>query len=716
MLYENYGAYAHYKEKSKIKKPRHAMLYYHRIFSTFKFVLGLLPKNSTGWYYDEIRMVKDLISRDMYSAYHSIDPDLRKSLIYFSDDFFSSESSKAIELHEAMEIILLTDKLFVFIKKYLNENKCLIKELISAYNSRSLIDIKKLEAKTIFLKELVDWFVSSKRCFDTDWFEALVGFASEQYGLNGGVKILCDYLGNIKKISCGLPLDASNYKVDHKARIIAGEIRGLIKNGADNAQNKIKSLIQKKFKINGFKDCSKTKFDIRKLSSKKYWVDFFWGSLLEAQYELSRVVGLVGTGYCQYARHISKSPYVPEFIFKIYRDKEKYLNSYLSKNYLISADGASKKSLKQIVDHKKKGQAAEMALFIKAQSYFCQNIKGWGAYLLTVTLPSHYHAQRSVCNGEYVWNAFNPNFSGKTVKMGYVWGRECFKKFRHRMQKKFGKKGWNYFLFVEMHKDGTPHWHAVLYFPIGHEAFVRDLVISVFVLEQKGRIKKDINLIDPSVLRHQIQLERFRERHGAERYAIKMTSKVLDNEEEDLKIKSYYSMLRIRRYDSSFQNKGMWRALRYTQDPDLIPDELREAWHYARGIKNKLPRLNDIPKSFRLIKKNKLPIRSFDSNASCTVMDVVGFMIECPDGYSKIKAKDKIDQIVVGSNISCFFSFSSKKYHKDVWRRLDKDTGEIFIALFLRRRWVGEKNKINYYSVNSSTKERDVSLNDKFME
>lgn len=363
----------------------------------------------------------------------------------------------------------------------------------------------------------------------------------------------------------------------------------------------------------------------------KFWTRRIQKELTAAQIQMARVTGLIGLGYAEHDPSVRRSAYLPDYVIDRHIEQQHVTKDWLSTT--IIKCGATTKTLAEVVEGAHVRRAAEIALFTRAQVHMNLQ-KGRVGFLLTITTPPSFHAMREVRNGKNRFSKPNPKYDGKTAHDALKWYRERWALFRARMQKLCGD-GWEFSGSLEGHTDATPHWHVALYFNAELYDAVKKLLENVFVRNQNRTEIASNDELERGTLKHQIDLQPFKSANGAEAYAVKMAlyavkaaQEVASENPDRRKIAeaNYAKKLGARTTFSSVQSKSMWRWLRTHREPDLLPEELRRAWHLAHGLSAENEELPRLKRDMQRLGAIDISERDFYEDGKGEAADVIEYL------------------------------------------------------------------------------------------
>lgn len=211
---------------------------------------------------------------------------------------------------------------------------------------------------------------------------------------------------------------------------------------------------------------------------------------------------------------------------------------------------------------------------------------GHAAYFVTVTCPSRMHAMRTAAGGKV---ERNPKFDGTAPDAAQRYLSRQWARFRAAADRRgLGLYG---FRIAEPNHDGTPHWHALLFFPeraecgrLGYRVLVR-LLRRYFLWAEPGAPER--RGAEHGARRHRVKVERIDWTRGsAAGYVAKYVAKNIDGYkvERDLfgndamessrRVEAWAATWRVRQ----FQQIGgapvtIWRELRrlHPEQGDAAP-------------------------------------------------------------------------------------------------------------------------------------------------
>jgi hypothetical protein len=132
------------------------------------------------------------------------------------------------------------------------------------------------------------------------------------------------------------------------------------------------------------------------------------------------------------------------------QEQKKDLLNFLANSYLYDTLTGELVTMADSTQMQERTQARLLNRVNGVQDY--ADTMGLKAFFVTLTVPARMHSNPTA--GKCSWN-------GTTPKESQKWIAERWAKVQRKIQK--AKIDWIYLRSVEPHKDGTPHWHLVLW-------------------------------------------------------------------------------------------------------------------------------------------------------------------------------------------------------------------------------------------------------------
>jgi hypothetical protein len=191
------------------------------------------------------------------------------------------------------------------------------------------------------------------------------------------------------------------------------------------------------------------------------------------------------------------------------------------------------------------------------------------AYFVTVTCPSRMHAQRLDRNG---LAQANPKFDGTLPDAAQAHLSKQWSKARAAADR--AGLAWYGFRIAEPNHDGTPHWHALLFFP--KRTTSERLAYRVMVRILRRYFLHQVDGAEQGARRHRVKVERIDWTRGsAAGYVAKYVAKNIDGHrvEKDLfgndaitsaqRVEAWAATWRVRQFQQiGGAPVGVWRELR----------------------------------------------------------------------------------------------------------------------------------------------------------
>ena len=266
--------------------------------------------------------------------------------------------------------------------------------------------------------------------------------------------------------------------------------------------------------------------------------------------------------------------YASEAAVHRYRVKQKNRIAFEQTNTLILPGGKSPDGTFQApkeveiskVCRTPERQLAEMYCVMRGMEKYADS-QGWNAYFWTFTAPGTYHSNPA--------NA-SKNYRGHTPLAAHDWIAERFAKVRAL----FSKHGLPLvgLRVVEVHKDGTPHWHVILFYPPDYAKDFEQL-IKQHLSNAKCTARDSTHIgqtsdhaqHDPSEQLAPRCTARDRKTGSAATYAFKYLLKTQGTSDSGEAVRAQLALWGIRQYAFYGNiNISLWRKLRSAPDFEQI--------------------------------------------------------------------------------------------------------------------------------------------------
>lgn len=168
-----------------------------------------------------------------------------------------------------------------------------------------------------------------------------------------------------------------------------------------------------------------------------------------------------------------KELFCSDLTFKIHKEREIALTSYLANHAGKDAFGVDF-HLAEIINAANRKRVSEYYLLIKAMEQLAVK-RGFKWMMLTLTCPPKYHSNPEVGQN---------TFSGESPDAAYKYLSALWRK----IQKHLGKSYEAYVDYfglrvTEVHLDGCPHWHVLIFFKAGLEIELEKKLRNIFEKE-----------------------------------------------------------------------------------------------------------------------------------------------------------------------------------------------------------------------------------------
>lgn len=299
----------------------------------------------------------------------------------------------------------------------------------------------------------------------------------------------------------GLPITASNSDLNQWAEHKATYCR-LIEVRSRDAESAFHRVEQLAASI-GLKPPNGATVEgrLKRAAESKWWRRAARSQVIRNHEADARDMGMVGT----------TAPCVSDFGLQRFIDHKRSLEEALSAAYVVNELGEVF-TLSEIVEASTanpRNRRVEVLVRVRGAEEY-EREKGNRAVFVTLSLPSRFHR---LSRGQ-----LNPKFDGSTPRDGCKQLQHIWTKIRAEFKRRcISPRGLR---VVEPHKDGTPHWHLLL-FGETSELEVALQIIARYSMEESPN--------EPGASKHRVKTEWIDERKGsAAGYVAKYISKGLD--------------------------------------------------------------------------------------------------------------------------------------------------------------------------------------------
>lgn len=221
----------------------------------------------------------------------------------------------------------------------------------------------------------------------------------------------------------------------------------------------------------------------RRMGDPRWWRRQLRKRWTRSSEDAFRELGLVRAG---------RAPYVSDQALRHMLACRRRQREWMDSMSLVSEDGEVL-SLLSLHDRSLANPALRRGEFMCRMRGFEElaNARNDDALFVTLTAPSAFHAQLKAGAG-------NPAFERQSVRAAQFWLRKMFARFRARMHRR-GIEMYG-FRVAEPHHDGTPHWHAILFFSPEHAPTVSKELREVWLSEyshEPGADAARVKLVRP---------------------------------------------------------------------------------------------------------------------------------------------------------------------------------------------------------------------------
>lgn len=303
----------------------------------------------------------------------------------------------------------------------------------------------------------------------------------------------------------------------------------------------------------------------------RFWIRNAQKKVTRSSIQIARILQMLGKGR-------GRAEYLPVDVVRRRHQQIDFLQDWMQRTILTSSDGRQT-TLAKVTEGAASRQLAELDIRAIAQ-YEIAKRRGWGAYILTVTTPSRFHASSTRGPKGKQWSVPNPAFNPSlTANDSVAWLQDKWVKFRALAQKICGPGGWDSFGALEGHTDATGHRHIIIYCPHSVVSQLTDAAYKAFLFSD--------NPNEPGARKHRVQWETIRSEGGAKKYIteiLRYTTKTLEDSENPSAEALYAKAIGRRSFSLSQDKVSIWRWLRSRKHPYGLPAELTPAWAAAHGL------------------------------------------------------------------------------------------------------------------------------------
>ena len=225
---------------------------------------------------------------------------------------------------------------------------------------------------------------------------------------------------------------------------------------------------------------------IKRLVTTKFWNKKLRDTIKRNRYLIFCHIGAVGKNMNKYA---------PIDAIENFKKQLLAQEHFVKNNVLFNEKTGEVIDLKDIVSTPEK-RFNQMYTLIKGIDKYATDKKMVSA-MITLTAPAKYH-----CNPQHGKNTWELS-DYATQKEAQNWIAEKWNLVTMRLNKlqveKIGLR------ISEAHTDGTPHWHALIYFNDGYDNVIKNAIASVWNMKnRKGKEKYQINITKKMVTKNGI--------------------------------------------------------------------------------------------------------------------------------------------------------------------------------------------------------------------
>lgn len=308
---------------------------------------------------------------------------------------------------------------------------------------------------------------------------------------------------------------------------------------------------------------------LRRLANENFWLDKL-NHLMDLKREQdARTHGLLGE------QKVGKMAYCSDSTISVIKAREKAIREGLARS--------PRNNLADIYAHSAKASFNKSYLLAKAMDVVAKK-RGMNWVLITLTCPPPYHAS-SAC------------FDGLSFTDGQLYLTRQFAQIGREIAKHGFKAGEHYhgMRIVEMHKDGTPHWHILFYY-VGTLNNVIEQKLSRIYSKERSRpenyfeVYKDKIFIYPDA---EVEIQETRTTTAAVSYLFKNMAhafQLKENNSNEDAIRHRYALkaTRVKQvYPLGVSGvSGKLDALRKAYKNDHLPEKLKNLaapWKMDKG-------------------------------------------------------------------------------------------------------------------------------------
>lgn len=325
-----------------------------------------------------------------------------------------------------------------------------------------------------------------------------------------------------------------------------------------------------------------------RLQDESWWLRRINKKTRAQHLHLSRVLQKTGHGY-------GRNAYLPFTIEKRIHKQDELLKEWLEDTIINS--GSTSLSLWDLNKNKTQQTLTEIRTRQLAVWNIATRERDHKHYLITITCPGRFHPTSTIEIGygkkKRRRSIENPRFDKSlTVQDALEWKKLHWTKFRARLAK--AKIDYTAFQALEGHSDGTPHWHVILTAHEDDEKRIKKLLEDEFLYELEDGKRLTKEELEKGAIEYRVNIKKMDGEMQALSYLTKTlryllkTQKSKDEHGNEIEKPSaealYTRAISARAFSGSNGHAGMWRWLRSIRDPDVLNDELFEAWLHANGF------------------------------------------------------------------------------------------------------------------------------------
>lgn len=196
---------------------------------------------------------------------------------------------------------------------------------------------------------------------------------------------------------------------------------------------------------------------IKRLSTEKFWLNKLNQILDLSREEKARCAGLLGS------KEHGKMAYCSDATIAILKAREEQI--------IKSLRNSPRKNIAAIYAHSAKSTFNKMYLQAKAMDVVAKK-RGMAWVFVTLTCPPEYHANSDL-------------FDGSCFNDGQAYLNKVYAQVGREISNRGYKSGRDFFgiRVVELHKDGTPHWHVLYYYTGDLNKVIEQKLAKVYAKE-----------------------------------------------------------------------------------------------------------------------------------------------------------------------------------------------------------------------------------------